>query len=343
MHGVKRVKYTREALAAKKEREQAKLKEYQSLTAEVLARRKARDTTQEAFDLTTKLLHINPEFYTIWNYRRNILTDAIFPQRTPPQINDLLADDLSLTTVLLKQHPKVYWIWNHRYWCLRQVPDGPTVSDPNGWRQTYWNKELFVVERMLDADPRNFHAWNYRRYVLEEMPVKRSEHAWHQRSKILSSMWATGKLNKTKSMEEEFDLVKNAMYTDPNDQSVWIYHRWLIGSGDNKDILEREIESIQELLDEQPDSKWCMESLVFYKRTLMRQHHSSLSDETRRQLEGECLELLKKLEKVDPDRRQRYIDLYPPKLAPVRMCNGISYLCHHMLSSRSRPTVAMMR
>ena len=29
----------------------------------------------------------------------------------------------------------------------------------------------------------------------------------------------------------EFDLVKNAMYTDPEDQSVWIYHRWLVGDG----------------------------------------------------------------------------------------------------------------
>jgi len=29
----------------------------------------------------------------------------------------------------------------------------------------------------------------------------------------------------------EFDLVRNAMYTDPDDQSVWLYHRWLIGTG----------------------------------------------------------------------------------------------------------------
>lgn len=133
--------------------------------------------TPESFALTTKLLHVNPEFYTVWNYRRNILLNGLFPERyyllhalllvistaneqvmtrsPPAEINDLLSDDLSLTTAFLKQHPKVYWIWNHRQWCLQQVPDSPTEAEPHGWRQAYWNKELFVVERMLDADPRN--------------------------------------------------------------------------------------------------------------------------------------------------------------------------------------------
>lgn len=76
--------------------------------------------------------------------------------------------------------------------------------------------------------------------------------AWHQRSKVLTSLWDSGKLSKVKSQEEglaigpvteftsppegvstptEFELVKNAMYTDPGDQSVWIYHRWLVGPG----------------------------------------------------------------------------------------------------------------
>ncbi|KAI0637106.1 rab-protein geranylgeranyltransferase [Trametes polyzona] len=327
MHGVKQVKYTREALAAKKERERAKLAEYQSLTAEVLARRKEKSWTPESFELTTKLLHVNPEFYTVWNYRRNILLHGLFPQRTPAEINDLLSDELSLTTTFLKQHPKVYWIWNHRQWCLQQVPDGPTEADPHAWRQAYWNKELYVVEKMHDVDPRNFHAWNYRRYILSQMPVKRPEQselaytkrkieanfsnfsAWHQRSKVLASLWAAGKLDKAKSSEAEFDLVKNAMYTDPNDQSVWIYHRWLIGPGDDLTLVEREITSIEELLDEQPDSKWCMESLVFYKRLLLRRHGSVIPSERRRELGSQCLELLEKLQDVDPDRSQRYVDL----------------------------------
>lgn len=113
------------------------------------------------------------------------------------------------------------------------------------------------------------HAWNYRRYVLASMPVKKPDteelvfttkkiqanfsnfSAWHQRSKIYPLLWGSDSLDRKTSQEEgarrhstlamgnllgndgclEFDLVRNAMYTDPDDQSVWVYHRWLVGSG----------------------------------------------------------------------------------------------------------------
>ncbi|KAJ3817047.1 hypothetical protein F5880DRAFT_1618654 [Lentinula raphanica] len=111
------------------------------------------------------------------------------------------------------------WIWTHREWCLKNVPNGPGTEDDGdarGWEKELWNQELFVVEKLLDADPRNFH---------------------------------------------------NAMYTDPNDQSLWIYHRWLVG--DSRDVLEQEIAVIHgPMPEEETDSQWCMESLVHYKRPL---------------------------------------------------------------------------
>lgn len=61
-----------------------------------------------------------------------------------------------MTMTALKAHPKVYWIWNHRRWCLENIPDVPE-SDPddNTWKKEAWDRELFVVEKMLDSDPRN--------------------------------------------------------------------------------------------------------------------------------------------------------------------------------------------
>ncbi|KAI0737062.1 rab-protein geranylgeranyltransferase, partial [Irpex lacteus] len=326
-HGVKRIRYSREALEAKEQRDKAKLKEYLALTDDILARVKEEDYSREAFDLTTRMLRINPEFYTVWNYRKTILLKEIFPKSTPQQINEALGEDLDMTTAFLKQHPKIYAIWNHRRWCLERVPDGPTESDPNGWRMANWKKELYVVEKMLDVDARNFHAWNYRRYVLASMPVRRSEQseldyttrkieanfsnfsAWHQRSKVLSSLWESGKVDPNKSRVEELELVRNAMYTDPFDQSVWIYHRWLIGEGDDASVLQAEISSIQELLDEQPDSKWCMESLVHYKQLLLRKHSASIAAEERETIEKACLDLLQQLQTLDSERRNRYEEL----------------------------------
>ena len=53
----------------------------------------------------------------------------------------------------------------------------------------------------------------------------------------------------------EFELVKQALYIDPNDQSGWLYHRWLVGCGDDPAVLEREISVITEILELEADSK----------------------------------------------------------------------------------------
>ena len=63
-------------------------------------------------------------------------------------------------------------------------------------------------------------AWDYRRYVLASMPIHRPEKAeltyttkkieanfsnfsaWHQRTKVLSSLWANGEVDRKSSLQK---------------------------------------------------------------------------------------------------------------------------------------------
>lgn len=91
--------------------------------------------------------------------------------------------------------------------------------------------------------------------------------------------------------------------------------------GNDPILLRREIGVIQELLEEQPDSKCtpsdlrafstvitpmagCMEGLVHYKRLLLR--HDMIAGDGLRQ---EIRALLEQLEAIDPARRRRYKDI----------------------------------
>lgn len=50
----------------------------------LVMQKKAKEYNIAALDKTTKLLDLNPEFYTIWNYRRSILVDGLFPDSYVP-------------------------------------------------------------------------------------------------------------------------------------------------------------------------------------------------------------------------------------------------------------------
>lgn len=78
----------------------------------------------------------------------------MLPVRAPEEVNEILLNDLAMTMSALKTHPKVYWIWNHRRWCLENIPSGPG-EDTDTWKSTAWEKDMFVVEQMLEVDPRN--------------------------------------------------------------------------------------------------------------------------------------------------------------------------------------------
>ena len=118
-------------------------------------------TSLSTFDLTSKLLAWNPEYYTVWNHRRRLLI-ARFTGLEAFAIAAALQDDLRFLLPLLIKFPKCYWIWNHRLWLLGQT----TARLPPADARAFWTEELRLVAQMLARDGRNFHGWGYRRTVV---------------------------------------------------------------------------------------------------------------------------------------------------------------------------------
>jgi Protein prenyltransferase alpha subunit repeat len=106
---------------------------------------------------------------------------------SPKEINELLNEDLAMTTTALKVNPKVYWIWNHRRWCLEHIPENPDPADTQEWRRSTWERELFIVERMLEADSRNCPSVRSCQVFMHDSQLFCSFQLWHGTIAVMSS------------------------------------------------------------------------------------------------------------------------------------------------------------
>jgi geranylgeranyl transferase type-2 subunit alpha len=123
-----------------------------------------------------------------------------------------------------------------------------------------WSGELQLINKMLHADSRNFHAWSYRRIVVSQIDrlaattadaaqslaepefeyttkmIKSNLSnfsAWHNRSRLIPLI-----LNERKAdpqarrafLGAELSLICEAINTDPFDQSIWFYHQYLMST-----------------------------------------------------------------------------------------------------------------
>ena len=133
------------------------------MTSYIFQLRDLKTYNDESFNATTSLLQLNPEFYTIWNYRREIIENAYGTNRDE-ELVQILNDELKFVMAQLRKFPKVYWIWNHRRWCLFKLVD---------LNQVNWEFEFKTVGKMLELDQRNFHGWQYRRFVVENLELEK--------------------------------------------------------------------------------------------------------------------------------------------------------------------------
>lgn len=223
MHNRLKVRTTEAQKAAADREKEKKLQLYRNTINDVFERRSRKEYDVLALKSSEGLLRSNPDIVTIWNYRKEILL------KLKPS-EEIINDELYLTEKCLQVNPKSYSAWYHRNWLLDNVDPSPD-----------WNKELQLCTKYLKLDERNFHCWDYRQIVASKCkePIENelkftmemiesnfsNYSAWHYRSKLFS---AAGKDEECTKISE-LSLVESAAFTDPSDQSAWIYQRWLIG------------------------------------------------------------------------------------------------------------------
>ena len=84
MHGV--TKADLQGLSAEKAAARAKKTEqYKMLAAEVLRRRAEKIYDEKSLGMTNKFLEVNPECYTVWNFRREMLS-GIFQTQSEAEV-----------------------------------------------------------------------------------------------------------------------------------------------------------------------------------------------------------------------------------------------------------------
>lgn len=358
MHGQRRADYKARQkdpqVAAKLEQ---KAQQWRQLTAQL-----PQAPAHVAWELTETLLRVNPDPLYLWNLRKKMFLEK--SQEGDDDNESLIDKSLSLTAAALKNNPKSYGAWFHRKWVLCQAARMAETDATTQILKDLFREELRLTEVFLQRDERNFHCWNYRRFVVSlqmrpsadgtwcllsqqkqgkdvqllqkvmgaqiVLPQKKlncdetrrsaeggtaAAHllqaeweftrakiaqnfsnfsAFHYRSKLLLILWPRVDLN------EELQLVEDAIYTEPDDQTAWWYQAFLLDTiAQHSDAasyygrLKQHLEALNELAEEVAECKWVWLGQIACLKLLP-------------DTKGKRRALWEALVDMDPDRKARY-------------------------------------
>ncbi|KAF2904668.1 hypothetical protein ILUMI_01510 [Ignelater luminosus] len=298
MHGRVKVRTSEEQQLLKQKEQQKKLIAYRLGMKQILQSRKPDSYDPECLGICAQLLIINPDIYTLWNYRKEVVLLEIKTSNKDEdgeeKLCTFLENELKLTEQCLLANPKSYSSWHHRYWVLVHHP------------KANWKKEFDLCTKYLSMDDRNFHCWDYRRLILNKVGISLEDEikfstdrininfsnysSWHYRSTILNQ----------ENLHDELKLVQNALFTDPADSSAWFYLRWVLShSNVLKEDKEELLGSLEQLLELEPNCKW----IVIAKCWLMKNIYENTDNSIQNQVN--CYTRLKELDKM---REGYYLD-----------------------------------
>ena len=273
--------------------------------------------------LTMTALQRNPKAYGAWFHRKWIL------ERLRPSTK-ILQEELGLTSTFLSADERNFHCWNYRRFivaCLAGSWDGEWNISVDDTTETSSSPSLMGPQVV---DKETSEARNTKPIVIPQELI-RSEFefttskieqnfsnfsAFHYRSQLLDLCDDNdnGNVDIEEIMEKEFQLIENAVCTEPDDQTCWWYHAILLDklSGHNNNMpprLQEQADLFRDILEDSPESKWVILGLFRVLQILGTYDEDAAADDSSVSSKEERERLLQRLMKIDPYRSQRYEEL----------------------------------
>uniref|UniRef100_A0A7S3PA00 Geranylgeranyl transferase type-2 subunit alpha n=1 Tax=Amphora coffeiformis TaxID=265554 RepID=A0A7S3PA00_9STRA len=278
------------------------------------------DLVEKELGLTASALQSNPKAYGAWFHRKWVLTQAA---EKINNMTDLLQRELGLTELFLQRDERNFHCWNYRrfvvalqmqadsdgsWWFL--LVDDEKDQKPNPNCQTrVMGSQVVLPTKNVDTKPSQptptaavsqilRAEWEFTHTKIGQNFSNFS--AFHCRSKLFKLLWT----NVEKfDISAEFQLVEDAVFTEPDDQTAWWYQDFLLDclatlEGDQTDpsfekLIQKHLENLTELAEEVTECKWVRLGML---RCLA---HLPDSKDRQRELWQEVIVM-------DPDREARY-------------------------------------
>lgn len=198
-HGIART--ARSRTEEQRKQDLVKIEKYRNLEDQIREKISDNYYGPETFQLTSKLLRLNPEYYTIWNARRRCLISGLLSRPSdgsPPSkaSQNIIATDILITSSAASSPSS-----------STETPPRPNpltagktgITADSGADVEVIRAELAFTVPLLMEFPKCYWIWNYRLWTLdraiERLDVSIARRIWEEELGLVSKMLAKDRRN----------------------------------------------------------------------------------------------------------------------------------------------------